>query len=184
MRCKPILLALLGASLAAGCASFAQKVSDKVTPALNQKLSSGAVLHDTILQKGALTSTWMACGGGPDCSAQLRAFDGGTRPQAVIYPPRGCHLASATLTRGEESTTLPVLRGYTRPHLLTLEKRDVLTLAEGGTLAAGFAGCPTDTGGPAEQTREILFDREQLTEIGTRLRTPFTEMVAKGEGIE
>ncbi|MEM8700173.1 MAG: hypothetical protein AAGF44_13445, partial [Pseudomonadota bacterium] len=176
---RPISLALLAlaAGLTAGCASIARPVSNWVASDLGQVLPSGVIQHDTLAHEGTLSTPWMACQGGPGCSAQMRASEGGTRPVAVIYPPHGCRLTGAEISGASPNTVLTVPRGTTRPYLLTLEKDDLLRLAAGGRLTAMFSGCDGgEEAAPAEQTRQIVFDPAQLAEISARIETPFTEM--------
>ena len=180
---KTVLLCCTALALSA-CVKPAQWVSDKLTPLYGERLSSGAVLHDTIVQKNALTSSWVDCEGGPDCTAQIRTTDGGARPRVTIFMPSGCYLTAARIEGAPLSYDLTVYRGYERPASLAVQKRDLLTLAEGGALVTEFSGCPgedettteqTTEQTTAKQTRSIVFDPDQLTEIGNRQTTIFTE---------
>ncbi|MEM7505331.1 MAG: hypothetical protein AAF415_01195 [Pseudomonadota bacterium] len=160
MRLLSLTILVTGLAIA-GCSNFQPKVA------------GGVSIYNKIPHKGTMTSDWVDCRGGTDCSAQMRALNGGSRPHLTIYMDYKCHLTAARIDSPGKTYPLEVLRNYERPTLLKLEKKDVMRLAEGGKVVATFNGCGGD---PAnQQVRDIVFSQKQMLEIGDRLVDPFSE---------
>lgn len=164
MRLVTGLALIAGASLAA-CAPF------------QTTLDSGAVVHDTVPQKGTISSDWVDCTGGPGCEAQVRALNGGSRPHVTIRMTGDCVLRSAAIQspRTNNGATpgtireLEVLPGYSSPTLMRINKADVTTLALGGSILARFDTCPIDGGAFESRERRISFPQLQMRDIAARL---------------
>lgn len=134
------------------------------------KIAQGVVIHNTAPQKHTMTSDLVDCENATDCTAQLRALNGGSRPHVTIQMPRGCALTEAKVQSEAEDRPLPFISGYANPIILPVTKDDLLALTErGSVIEARFEQCDTFTDGPADRTRRIALPRGQVFEIADRL---------------
>ncbi|MEM8793338.1 MAG: hypothetical protein AAGE80_17075 [Pseudomonadota bacterium] len=155
------LIAVLAVASLTGCA---------------ERLDSGVKRKSILFQEGHLKTQKVDCGTSTDCSAMIRALEGGTRAIAVVSMPNNCYHTVTTLNPVLAETVSPPAEDFTpvryrrveykRPARIELERYELEQLAAGATLDLAFRGCSS---GAENRVERISFPADQVRELNSLL---------------